>query len=214
MTNHPRQRMQKKSQSCKTLLFSPPLLSYGISVVPTNLTGRFVVARMELSIVAIGLFSINLDGTKQYHPLVYALAPGEIELVALIALEFLKCAAMEVFGLTPRFRGGLISDHTEVFTNAFHEAFPSDMLLQCFPHIIRKFRIDGEREGNGSYFKHLSGKNPTSWLHDVAENDVYMLRECRTDAMFNVRYNERTCNQGMVGCKRGCSIIHFYQFVP
>jgi hypothetical protein len=146
--------------------------------------GTFNCCSNDFKLIGIGLFSINLDGTKRYHPLVYALAPGEIELVALIALEYMKCRAMEVFGLTPRFKGGLISDHTEVFTSAFHEAFPSDMLLQCFPHIIRKFRIDGEREGNGSYYKHLSGKNPVSWLHSVAENDVYMLRECRTDAMF------------------------------
>jgi hypothetical protein len=146
--------------------------------------GTFNCCSNDFKLIGIGLFSINPDGTKRYHPLVYALAPGEIELVALIALECMKQAALEVFGLIPRFKGGLISDHTEVFTNAFHEAFPLDMLLQCFPHIIRKFRIDGEREGNGSYFKYLSGKNPTSWLHEVAENDVYMLRECRTDAMF------------------------------
>ena len=68
--------------------------------------------------------------------------------------------------------------------NAFHNIFPDDMLLQCFPHIIRKFRIDGAREGNGVYYQHMSDKNSPSWLYDVAENDVCLLRECRTPAMF------------------------------
>jgi hypothetical protein len=116
---------------------------------------------------------------------VYALAQGEIELVALIALHHFKEASQKIFGLTPRFKGGLVSDHTEVFTNAFPNIFPDDLLLQCFPHIIRKFRIDGAREGNGAYYRYLSGKNDPSWLNEVAENDVYQLRECRTDSMFH-----------------------------
>jgi len=146
--------------------------------------GTFNCCSNDYKLIGIGLFSINTDGTKTFHPLVYALAQGEIELVALIALHHLKEASQQIFGLTPRFKGGLVSDHTEVFTNAFHTIFPDDMLLQCFPHIIRKFRIDGAREGNGAYYRYLSGKNDPSWLNEVAENDVYLLRECRSDAMF------------------------------
>jgi hypothetical protein len=146
--------------------------------------GTFNCCSNDYKLIGIGLFSINTDGTKRFHPLVYALAQGEIELVALIALHHLKEASQRIFGLTPRFKGGLVSDHTEVFTNAFHSIFPEDQLLQCFPHIIRKFRIDGAREGNGAYYRYLSGKNKPSWLNEVAENDVYQLRECRTDAMF------------------------------
>jgi hypothetical protein len=67
----------------------------------------------------------------------------KLELVALIVMHHLKEASKQIFGLTPRFKGGLISDHTEVFTNASHTIFPEDMLLQCFPHIIHKFNIDG-----------------------------------------------------------------------
>jgi hypothetical protein len=151
--------------------------------------GTFNCCSNDYKLIGIGLFSINIDGTKRFHPLVYALAQGEIELVALIAMHHMKEASKDLFGLTPRFKGGLISDHTEVFTNAFHNIFPDDMLLQCFPHIIRKFRIDGAREGNGVYYQHLSGKNPPSWLYDVAENDVYLLRECRTPAMFKKMSN-------------------------
>jgi hypothetical protein len=146
--------------------------------------GTFNCCSNDYKLLGIGLFSINPDGTKRFHLLVYALAQGEIELVALIAMHHLKEASKQIFGLTPRFKSGLISDHTEVFMNAFHTIFPEDMLLQCFPHIIRKFRIDGAREGNGVYYRYLSSDNPASWLYEVAENDVYHLRECRTDAMF------------------------------
>jgi len=105
-------------------------------------------------------------------------------LVSLIALHHLKEASQQIFGLTPRFKGGLVSDHTEVFTNAFHTIFPDDILLQCFPHIIQKFCINGSREGNGAYYRYLLGDNSPSWLNEVAENDVYHLRECPTYAMF------------------------------
>lgn len=59
------------------------------------------------------MYSINKDGTKKLHPLVYALAQGEIEMAALIAMHHMKETCMQLFGLTPRFKGGLNSDHTE-----------------------------------------------------------------------------------------------------
>jgi hypothetical protein len=77
---------------------------------------------------------------------VYALVQDEIELVALIVMHHIKEACIELFGLTPRLKGGLIRDHTEVFTNVFHHIFPQDMLLQCFPHIICKFHFVGVQE--------------------------------------------------------------------
>ncbi len=96
----------------------------------------------------------------------------------------MKCAARDLFGINPRFKGGIISDHTEVFVNAFQEIFPKDQVLQCFPHIIRKFRIDAKREGNGQYMKLLKN-NQSFWLWDKAEEDVYMLRGCRSQPMFD-----------------------------
>jgi hypothetical protein len=68
-----------------------------------------------------------------------------------------------LFGLNPRFKGGIISDHTEVFVNAFQEIFPNDQVLECFPHIIWKFRIGAKREGNGQYMKLLKN-NQYFWL--------------------------------------------------
>jgi hypothetical protein len=107
-----------------------------------------------------------------------------LELVSIFLLHYLKRIALDLFGLTPQFKGGIISDHTEVFVNAFQEVFPNDQDMQCFPHIIRKFRIDGRREGNGQYMK-LLDNHQASWLWNIVEEDVHMLRGCRSQPMFD-----------------------------
>jgi hypothetical protein len=63
----------------------------------------------------------QLDGSICCHPLVYALPPGDIELVALIALDYRSVRQWKSLGITPTFKGGLIIDH---------EAFPLNTLLQ------------------------------------------------------------------------------------
>jgi hypothetical protein len=137
----------------------------------------------DYKVIGFGVYHIGTDGIKRFHPLAYALATGELELVSILLLHYIKCVARDLFGLIPQFKGGLISDHTEVFVNAFQEVFPGAQVLQCFPHIIRKFRIDGKREGNGQYMKLLEN-HQTAWLWDSAEEDVYMLRGCRSLLMF------------------------------
>ncbi len=147
--------------------------------------GTHGLSSNDYKVIGFGVYHIGTDGIKRFHPLAYALATGELELVAMLLLHYIKCVARDLFGLTPRFKGGNISDHTEVFVNAFQEMFPNDPVLQCFPHIIRKFRIDGKREGNGQYMKLLEN-NQTTWLFvDSAEEDVYMLRGCRSQSMFD-----------------------------
>jgi hypothetical protein len=101
------------------------------------------------------VYHIGTEGIKRFYPLAYALATGELELVSILLLHHVTCAACDLFGLNPRFKGGIISDQMEVFANAFQEIFPNDQVLQCFPHIIRNFRIDAKREGNGQYMKLL-----------------------------------------------------------
>jgi hypothetical protein len=103
----------------------------------------------DYKVIGFGVYHIGTEGIRRSHPLAYALATGELELLSILLLHYVKCAACDLFGLNPRFKGGIISDHTEVFVNAFQEIFPKDQVLQCFPHIIRKFRIDAKREGNG-----------------------------------------------------------------
>jgi hypothetical protein len=138
----------------------------------------------DYKVIGFGVYHVGPHGIKRFHPLAYALATGELELVSLLLLHYLKRASLELFGLIPEFKGGIISDHTEVFVNAFQEIFPHDLFLQCFPHIIRKFRIDGRREGNGQYMKLLEN-NQATWLWNTAEEDVYMLRGCRSQSMFD-----------------------------
>ena len=138
----------------------------------------------DYKVIGYGVLHVGTDGIKRFHPLAYALATGELEQVAILLLHYIKCAAGALFGLIPSFKGGNISDHTEVFVNAFQVVFPDSPVLQCFPHIIRKFRIDGRREGNGQYMKLLEN-NQATWLWDTAEEDVYMLRGCRSLLMFD-----------------------------
>jgi hypothetical protein len=131
----------------------------------------------DYKVLGFGVYHIGTEGVKRLRPLAYALATRELELVSILLLHYIKCVARDLFGLTPWFKVGIISDHTEVFVNAFLEIFPDDQVLQCFPHIIRKFWIDGKRERNGQYMKLLEN-NQATWLWDSAEEDVYMLWGC------------------------------------
>jgi hypothetical protein len=90
-------------------------------------------------LIGFGVYHIAPDGVKRFHPLAYALAAGELRLLSHLLLHYLKHVARDLFGLTPQFKGGIISNYTKVFVNAFQEAFPNDQVMQCFPHIIRKF---------------------------------------------------------------------------
>jgi hypothetical protein len=91
-------------------------------------------------VIGFGVYHVGPDRIKLSHPLAYALATGELELVSLLLLHYLKRVALAFFRLTPQFKCGIISDHTEVFVNAFQEIFPNNqVLLQYFRHIIWKF---------------------------------------------------------------------------
>jgi hypothetical protein len=54
--------------------------------------------------------------------------------------------------------------------------------MQCFPHIIHKFGIDGRREGNGQYMKLLENHQASRLC---TEEDVHMLWGCRSQPMFD-----------------------------
>jgi hypothetical protein len=146
--------------------------------------GTHDVGSNDYILIPIGIYHINNDGTKTFRPLLYAFCPGEIELCVLLALDQLRIATRLLFNIYPVFKGGMISDCSEVFVNSFKLVFPKNPLLQCYPHIARKFRIDGERTSNGGYRKNLT-KMDSKWLQAVAGKDVQWLRLCRTFAMFN-----------------------------
>jgi hypothetical protein len=120
--------------------------------------------------------------TKSFRPLGYAFGQGEREEVALLAELSVKAVVRRLFGIEIRvFGGGMVSDHTNVFTNSFTRAFPGNQLLQCYPHILRKFRIDEKRTQNGGYRKFV---NNHAFLKNIAIQDVRFLHRCRTKAMF------------------------------
>jgi hypothetical protein len=176
-----------------TPLYLPHLLCCTIFVPQLSWIGRYVVVRMvhkvsflsnDYKVIGSSVYHVASDGVKRFHPLAYALATGELELVSLLLLHYLKRIALDLFGLTLQFKGGIISEHTEVFMNAFQEAFPNDQVMECFPHKICKFQIDGRREGNGQYMQLLEN-HQASWLWDIAEEDVHMLWGCRSQPMFD-----------------------------
>ncbi len=184
-------QMTRESVKANTVVFTSLALLYNLCSsakldweVCGSADGTHGLLSNDYKVIGFGVYHVAPDGVKRFHPLAYALATGELELVSLLLLHYLKRIALDLFGLTPQFKGGIISDHTEVFVNAFQEAFPNDQVMQCFPHIIRKFRIDGRREGNGQYMKLLEN-HQASWLWNIAEEDVNMLRGCRSQPMFD-----------------------------
>ena len=93
-------------------------------------------------------------------------------------LAFLKYCRL-LFGIRNiHFKGGLVSDHSHVFTNIFEISFPSSLRMQCFTHIIRKFTTT--QKGNGAYTKYTSAK----YLKNVAADDVRNLHKCGSHSMF------------------------------
>jgi hypothetical protein len=77
----------------------------------------------DYKVIGFGVYHIGTEGIKRFRPLAYALATGELELDSILLLHYVRCAARDLFSLQPKFKGGIISYHTEVFVNAFQEIF-------------------------------------------------------------------------------------------
>ena len=151
-------------------------------------------------LLACGVFSITEDGHMSFVPYFYVWGPGEREEISSIGLHCFRKISWELFRLVPRFLGGFISDHTEVFTNSFAYIFPDDAAQrrQCYTHIIRKFIVDQKRAGNGKYRSHLQ-THPPKWLQLVAKLDVDMQHGSRSEQMQKKMYelcNEAWCAAG------------------
>jgi hypothetical protein len=136
-------------------------------------------------LLTMGVVHIDSKGKRQFYPVAYAVADGEREICALLLFLNIKIAAKNLFGLdVSHFKGGLVSDRTPVFVNSF---FPETTLLQCFVHIIRKFRFGERRKmtGNTAEYKcHLRCQD-IKWLTTVAEMDARNLHRCSTQPMFD-----------------------------
>jgi hypothetical protein len=122
-----------------------------------------------------------------FFPLLYAQGLKEREEVALLALLCLKQAAKDLLGINDlQFYGGLVSDHAWSFTNAYQRAFPNSKRGQCWPHIVRKFKLDCSRKnGQAGYFKYCSSPSDKEFLTVQAVSDVRMLHGCKSDGQFH-----------------------------
>ncbi|KAG7370083.1 hypothetical protein IV203_027829 [Nitzschia inconspicua] len=117
---------------------------------------------------------------RSFHPLVYIWGEGEREIVALHGFLNWKIAIRHLFGIeSVCFKRGVVSDSTTVFSNSVSAAFPGSPPLSCYPHIIRKFKLDGRR-GNGSYAAKVKNTDH-SWLRTEAEEAIKRCSVCKTE---------------------------------
>jgi hypothetical protein len=138
-------------------------------------------------LMGFGCVSISRKGIRQWKPIAYGAGEGEREIVALITLLNIKYACRDIFGIEIQcFKGGLVSDHSSAIVNAYKHCFPESHLLQCYPHILRKFLNPMHRSENGQYRKHLSshGEVSSKWLYSTARKDIQNLFTCRTKEQF------------------------------
>jgi hypothetical protein len=100
---------------------------------------------------------------------------------AVFALGAMCLAVKSLFGFIVEFRGGLVSDHSQAFVNAFGKMFPKYPKGQCYPHMVMKFKDQrGKRKrGTSGYLKHA--RRTTSLR--VGEIDVKKMHKCRMQAM-------------------------------
>ena len=69
--------------------------------------------------------------------------------------------------------GACVSDHCDAYRNAFKRGFPGAELLQCWPHISRKFN-------EGEYVS-------TTWEHfEEAKGDLFALHLARSPKMWDL----------------------------
>jgi hypothetical protein len=47
----------------------------------------------DYKVIGFGVYHIGTEGVKRFHPLAYALATGELEIVSILLLHCIKCVA-------------------------------------------------------------------------------------------------------------------------
>ena len=94
----------------------------------------------DYRLVPFGVVFHNSKGSRQFFPVAYGFGEGEREVVVLITLLSVKLAVKKLFGIDDvTFKGGICSDHSSAFVNAFIHSFPETTPVQCYSHVIRKF---------------------------------------------------------------------------
>ena len=127
--------------------------------------GMHDISQNNYRLMPIGAISTSRHGIHSFHPIVFAWCSVELELCVVHATHHMIKACQELFDVTPRFYA-CISDHSPTFIKGFKLFWPNTPNWTCYPHIIRKFLINGEREHNGQYHNHLR-ENVNGWLEEV-----------------------------------------------
>jgi hypothetical protein len=116
--------------------------------------------------------------STSFAPLMYLMSKqvesgSEVQLgSANMLIDALNVLAVQVFGQEMK-PGACVSDHCDAYRNAFKIGFPDAELLQCWPHISRKFQ-------EGEYVS-------TTWEHfDEAKGDLYALHLARSPEMWDL----------------------------
>eukprot|EP00536_Pseudo-nitzschia_multiseries_P015201 jgi/Psemu1/41594/gm1.41594_g len=131
-------------------------------------------------VLTFGIFAPKEDGSRSYRPFLFILCPSEKEIYFTAGLLVLVHFIDGLFGVRDfNFKGGIVTDHTEVFVTLCTVAFPFSVNLQCFPHIHRKFLIG---KANGDYSTHSMDKK---WFQGLAASDVQSLYQCISKPMFD-----------------------------
>lgn len=147
--------------------------------------GTHNITNNDYKLIVYGCYGWRKNGKRTFYPFGYCMGEGEREYVVLYTFLNLHLAAEKMFGIdNVMFLGGCISDHSNVFTNTYKNVLSKPRLLQCYPHIIRKFLMDDQRKGNGSYYsKHCKTKD-LEWFKTTALVDVKALHRCKTHSQF------------------------------
>ena len=134
-------------------------------------------------LMTLGTHYLRYDAERDqlstsFAPLMYLMSKqvesgSEVRLgSAHMLIDALNFFAVRVFGkgLEP---GACVSDHCDAYRNAFKRGFPDAELLQCWPHISRKFQ-------EGEYVS-------TTWEHfEEAKGDLYALHLARSPEMWDL----------------------------
>lgn len=152
--------------------------------ISASIDGTHKVSNTSYILHVVGVNGIGKTGHRSFYPVAYGFGEGEREIVALHTILNVKYAAAKLFGVVDiKFNGGVVSDRSNALVNACSYCFPDTPMLQCYTHIVRKFKAAGGREGNGGYVHHLKS-NDSIWLNKVAQQDVRQMHQCKTLEQF------------------------------
>lgn len=123
--------------------------------------------------------------SQTLKPLVYCIGPGEVtELIIYMQLAYFK-GAFDLFGITMQEPvGGTCIDHSAALMGGLKTFW--EKMLQCYPHMYRKFDFSRIRKGNGAYMEKSIDKK---YVSEICKQDVHNMHECSSKEQL-LKYSE------------------------